>query len=188
LNKRGLPVVISAASGAGKSTIINEILKVRSDLVFSVSVTSREPRNDEVESVNYHFVTRQEFEQDIKENRFVEWEMVHGNYYGTDREALECILKAGKHIILDLDVNGGQRLSAVYPDAILIFLYPPSLGELQRRLSKRGTETEESIIRRLARYPLEIEKGNKYPHRVINDSVELTTIAILRIINTNSKL
>jgi len=188
LSKRGLPVVISAASGAGKSTIINEILKVRSDLVFSISFTSREPRRGEAEGVDYHFVTCQEFEQYIKENRFVEWEIVHGNYYGTDREALECILKVGKHIILDLDVNGGQRLRAVYPETILIFLYPPSLEELQQRLSKRGTETEESVLYRLARYPLEIEKGNKYPYRVINDSIELTTTAILRIINTNSKL
>lgn len=187
LSKRGLPIVISAASGTGKSTILGKIMKRDSNLVFSVSATTRKIRPSEIDGVNYKFLNLEEFKEGIIEDRFVEWEIVHGNYYGTERVLLEQILESGKHAILDLDVNGGENLKSIYPETVLIFIYPPSLEELIRRLKMRGTETEKSLIRRLARYPLEMAKGYRYPHHVINDEVELATEEVLRIINSNGK-
>ncbi len=187
LNKRGLPIVISAASGTGKSTIIGKIMKRDSNLVFSVSATTREIRREEKDGVNYKFLNLEEFKKGIDEDRFIEWEIVHGKYYGTERAPLERMLESGKHAILDLDVNGGEHLKSIYPDTVLIFIYPPSLEELTRRLKMRGTETEKSLIRRLARYPLEMAKGYRYPHHIINDEVERATEEVLRIINGNGK-
>ena len=187
MNKRGLPVVISAASGTGKSTIIGKIMKRDSNLIFSVSATTREIRREEIDGVNYKFLSLEEFKKGIDEDRFIEWEIVHGKYYGTERAPLERTLESGKHAILDLDVNGGEHLKSIYPDTVLIFIYPPSLEELTRRLKMRGTETEKSLIRRLARYPLEMAKGYRYPHHVINNEVERATEEVLRIINGNGK-
>ena len=188
MNRRGRPVVISAASGAGKSTIINEILKRQPDFIFSVSATTRKPRRNEVDTVHYRFITRDEFLQGIRENRFIEWEYLHDEYYGTDREWLEAALEAGKNVILNLDVKGGEHLKEIYPETILIFLFPPSIEELHQRLIKRGSEDEESINRRLERYPMETAKGENYPYRVVNDSVERSTAEVLRIISSNGKL
>lgn len=187
LNKRGLPIVISAASGTGKSTIIGKMMKRDPNLVFSVSATTREIRREEIDGVNYNFLSLEEFKKGIDEDRFVEWEIVHGKYYGTERVPLETLLESGKHAILDLDVNGGENLKSIYPEAVLIFIYPPSLEELTRRLKMRGTETEKSIIRRLARYPLEMAKGYRYPYHVINDEVDRATEEVLGIINSNGK-
>ena len=187
LNKRGLPIVISAASGTGKSTIIGKIMKRDTNLIFSVSATTRKIRRDEIDGVNYKFLSLEEFKKGIDEDRFVEWEIVHGKYYGTERAPLERMLDSGKHAILDLDVNGGEHLKSIYPETVLIFIYPPSLEELTRRLKVRGTETEKSLIRRLARYPLEMARGYRYPHHVINDEVERATEEVLGIINSNGK-
>jgi len=186
LNKRRLPVVISAPSGTGKTTIISEILKQRSDLVFSVSATTRKPRPGEIDGIHYRFISREEFKRGIDEGRFAEWEEIHGEFYGTEALPLGRALSQGKHVLLDLDVIGGERMKVVYPETVLIFLYPPSLEELRRRLKNRGTETEESLTRRLERYPMEKEKGKKYPFQIMNDEIARTTEEVLRIINNNS--
>lgn len=187
MNKRGIPIVISAASGTGKSTIIGKLIKRNPNLVFSVSATTRKIRPSEIEGVNYKFLSLEEFKKGIDKGRFAEWETVHGNYYGTERVLLEGILESGKHAILDLDVNGGENLKSIYPETILIFIYPPSLEELTRRLKMRGSETEKSLLRRIARYPLEMAKGYGYPHHIINDEVERATDEVLRRINSNVK-
>ncbi len=188
MNRRGRPVVISAVSGSGKSTVIREIMKLQPDLVFSISATTRKPRRNEVDGVHYRFIPRDEFLQGVRENRFIEWEYLHDEYYGTDREWLEAALEAGKNVILDLDVKGGEHLKEIYPETILIFLFPPSFEELHSRLIKRNSEDEESIKHRLERYHMETAKGENYPYRVVNDSVERTTAEVLEIINSNGKL
>ncbi|MCF7810673.1 guanylate kinase [bacterium] len=186
MNKPGRLIVISAASGTGKSTVIKEVMKQLPDLVFSVSSTTRKARDGEREGVHYHFLTHEEFKRRIEENRFVEWEEVYGEFYGTEHEALERNLKIGKSIILDIDVMGGEHLHFLYPDAILIFLYPPSFKELRRRINSRGSENPDIISERLARFPLEKEKGNKYPFRVVNDDVQRAASEVVNIIKENS--
>ena len=186
MNRRGLPVVISAPSGTGKTTIIREILKQRSDLVFSVSATTRKPRPGEVDGIHYWFISRAEFKHGLDEGRFVEWEEIHDEFYGTEALTFEQTLADGRHVLLDLDVNGGERMKEVHPETVLIFLYPPSLEELRRRLKNRGTETEESLKRRLDRYPMEKEKGKKYPFQIMNDEIARATEEVLRIIDHNS--
>jgi guanylate kinase len=186
LNKPGRLIVISATSGTGKSTVIKEVMRLLPDLVFSVSSTTRKPRDGEIEGVHYHFLTHEEFKYGIQENRFAEWEEVYGEYYGTDHDTLDLNLKAGKRIILDIDVMGGEHLHYLYPDAILIFLYPPSFKELQRRIISRGSENPDVIGERLARFPLEKEKGDKYPFRVVNDDVQRAVGEVVNIIKENS--
>lgn len=188
MNRRGRPIVLSAASGTGKTTIIKELMSRKPDLVFSVSSTTRKPRKGEVQGVHYNFISREEFQRGIKEGLFAEWEEVHGEFYGTNRSMLNETLETGEHVLLDLDVNGGERLKAGYPETILIFLYPPSREELRHRLITRDTETEDSLRRRLERYPMESEKGKKYTYRIMNDEVERATDEVLRIINSNGIL
>jgi len=187
LSKRGRPIVVSAASGTGKTTIIKELMRRRPNLEFSVSSTTRKPRENEIDGVHYNFISREEFQRGIDNDFFAEWEEVHGEYYGTGRQALEEALEAGKHVLLDLDVNGGERLKRNYPETVLIFLYPPSLEELCRRLITRGTETSQSLKRRLERYPMERAKGEKFPYRIMNDVVERATDQVLEIINNNGE-
>ena len=187
MSKPGRPVVISAASGTGKSTIIKKVLQRDPELAFSISATTREPRAGEKDGVNYHFISDQEFERGISEGRFLEWEIVHGKYYGTERVPLENLLKSGKYVILDLDVNGGKAIKKACPEALLIFIHPPSLEELTKRLKERGTDTTVSIAKRLERYPMEITEGNKYPFHVMNDSVKHSVERVLSIIKSNGK-
>jgi len=186
LNKQGRLIVVSATSGTGKSTVINEVMKLLHDLVFSVSSTTRKPRKDEIEGVHYHFLTHDDFRQGIRESLFIEWEEVYGDYYGTDRFNLEQWLSEGKRIILDVDVMGGEHIHYLYPDAILIFLYPPSFKELRRRIISRGSEEPDVIDERLMRFPLEREKGENYPFRVLNDDVQRAAQEIVDIVKKNS--
>jgi len=183
LNKRGRLVVLSAPSGGGKSTVIKEILKRHPDFIYSVSSTTRPKRNYEVEGFHYYFLTRAEFEQGITENRFIEFEEVHGDLYGTDRRMIEKALNEGKNILLDLDVNGGDWISHQYPGTILIFLYPPSIEELRERLRRRGADDETTIEKRLSRYPMEKAKGDRYPHHIVNENLEDTIERVLEIID-----
>jgi guanylate kinase len=186
LNKRGSLIVLSAPSGGGKSTVIKEILKRRPDFSYSISCTTRPIRHYEVEGVHYHYLTEDEFRRRIAGGRFLEWEEVHGNLYGTDREIIEAELAAGKNVLLDIDVNGGEALTQSFPDLLLIFLYPPSIEELRRRLKLRGSDDDESIERRLSRYSMEKEKGDAYPFRIVNDDLEKTIEAVLQLIEQHT--
>jgi len=161
-------------------------MRLRPGFTYSVSSTTRSKRSYEVEGVHYHFLARDEFERNIAAGRFLEWAEVHGDLYGTDRQRIEQALSEGKNVLLDLDVNGGEHVQDHFPDSILIFLYPPSLDELRRRLRLRGSDDEVAIERRLSRYPLEKEKGDAYPFRLVNDNLEQTVKEILQILDSNS--
>ena len=178
---RGKLFVISGASGVGKSTVLGRVMEQRKDLTFSVSATTREPRSNEIEGVNYYFVTREEFQNMIAKDAFLEYDDHMDNYYGTPKAQLEEKLTRG-HVLLDIEPNGAFAVKKARPDATLIFIAPPSLEELEHRLRSRGDTDEEQIKLRLARVAWEMEQGKKYDYYVINDLVETCAEKILNII------
>ena len=167
--------VMSAASGAGKTTLKDKVIGEFDDIVYSISATTRKPRTGEVDGVHYFFKTREEFEKLISENGLIEWNEVHGNYYGTPKSFVEDMLREGKRVLFDLDVFGKVNFDKVYPDATGILIMPPSEEELERRLRGRGTDSEDVIRTRLANAKKEIEfaktKG-KYEFTIVNDDLE----------------
>lgn len=170
----GKIIVISAASGAGKSTLLEYIRKEIPDLVYSISATTRPPRAGEQEGVHYFFMSVEEFKQKITRNEFAEWEFVHGNYYGTPKAFIDTTIHSGRHIIMDIDVYGKFKFDRVYPEAVGIFIMPPTLAVLERRLRNRKTDSEETIALRLENAAKEIdlarEKG-KYEYTIKNDKL-----------------
>ena len=179
---KGKLFVISGASGVGKSTVLKQVLSVRPDVRFSVSATTRPPRAGEEEGVSYYFVTKEKFRQMIEENAFVEYDDHMENSYGTPRKQLEEKLEIG-HVILDIEPNGAFNVRSQCPDAVLIFIAPPSFEELERRLRSRGDTDEAQIQVRLARAKWEMEQSPKYDYIVINDVVENCVDEILHIIS-----
>ena len=167
--------VMSAASGAGKTTLKDLVIKDFPDIKYSISATTRKPREGEINGVHYFFKTKEEFEQMIKDDALVEYNLVHGNYYGTPKSFVENTLAEGNRVLFDLDVFGKVNFDKVYPDATGIFILPPSDEELERRLRGRGTDSEEVIQLRLANAKKEIEfaktKG-KYEYTIINDDLQ----------------
>ena len=167
--------VMSAASGAGKTTLKDLVIKDFPDIKYSISATTRKPREGEIDGVHYFFKTKEEFEQMIKDDALVEYNLVHGNYYGTPKSFVENTLAEGNRVLFDLDVFGKVNFDKVYPDATGIFILPPSDEELERRLRGRGTDSEEVIQLRLANAKKEIEfaktKG-KYEYTIINDDLQ----------------
>ena len=167
--------VMSAASGAGKTTLKDLVIKDFPDIKYSISATTRKPREGEIDGVHYFFKTKEEFEQMIKDDGLIEWNEVHGNYYGTPKSFVEQTLAEGNRVLFDLDVFGKVNFDKVYPDATGIFIMPPSDEELERRLRGRGTASEEVIQLRLANAKKEIEfaktKG-KYEYTIINDDLQ----------------
>ena len=169
--KKGLLIVLSGPSGCGKGTMVAEILK-RGDCAVSVSATTRAPREGEVDHVHYHFITREEFERRIAEDGFLEHAQYVGNYYGTPRKEVEEMRAQGKHVILEIEVQGAFQIREKCPDAILVFTVPPTLDELRRRLHKRGTETEEVIEQRVARAAEELPLAKQYDYIILNDDLQ----------------
>ncbi len=172
--KKGKLIIISAPSGCGKSTIIGEIMdEGKLDLQFSVSATNRKPRQGEVDGVNYHFLTDQQFSDLIAENAFVEYEQVYpGRYYGTLRSEIQDRINAGHNVILDIDVCGGVNVKNQFgDDALSIFIAPPDIPELRRRLQKRGSESAEAIEERVGRAEYELGFSDRYDHVVTNDEL-----------------
>ena len=166
------PVVVSAPSGAGKSTLEKELRRRRSDVLFSVSATTRRPRPGEVDGVNYHFVGRDEFERMMEEGELLEWAEVHGNYYGTPRRNLRDAEAAGKRLLLDIDVQGARQVRGALPEAVHVFVLPPSGTELARRLAGRGTEDTAKLRRRLANARDEVREAERFDHVIVNDDLE----------------
>ena len=179
--KQGKLFVFSGASGVGKSTVLSRVMEQRKDLRFSVSATTRPPRPGEQDGVNYYFVKKEQFEEMIRQDAFVEYDAHMDNYYGTPKAELEEKLKTGS-LILDIEPNGAFHVREVCPDAILIFIAPPSLEELERRLRGRGDTGEEQIKLRLGRARWEIEQSERYNYIVINGQVETCAKEILEII------
>ena len=178
---KGKLFVISGASGVGKSTVLANVMSRREDLAFSVSATTRPPRPNEVEGVHYYFVTNETFQQMIDEDAFVEYDGHMNKFYGTPRQQLEEKL-ARANVILDIEPNGAFAVRKQRPDAVLIFIAPPTMEELERRLRSRGDTNEEQIQIRLARAAWEMEQRPEYDHVVINDQVEACADEILKII------
>lgn len=164
---KGMLIVVSGPSGCGKGTVLAEILK--SDRIFySVSATTRSPRPGETDGVNYYFLTKEKFEQFIEEDGMLEYASYCGNYYGTPKKPVEDMLEQGKHVILEIEVQGAMKVMEKCPEAVFVFILPPSLKELERRLNKRGTEAEDVIKKRLSEASGEIKQAYKYNYAVIN--------------------
>ncbi len=180
--KKGLLIVISGASGTGKGTVCKELLARERGVAFSVSATSRAPREGEQDGREYYFRTRVEFEAMIAEGAFLEYADVYGNYYGTPLAPIEARRSAGEDILLEIDTQGALNVMERCPDGTFIFLLPPSLEELRRRIMGRGTESEESLARRLAAARDEIRLGRRYRYAVLNDTVEDATARIQTIL------
>ena len=178
---KGKLFVISGASGVGKGTVLKAVMDARKDLIFSVSATTRAPRPNEVEGVHYYFVTKERFENMIDEEAFLEYSNHNDNYYGTPKAQAEEKLTRG-HVVFDIEPNGAQGIRRNRPDATLIFIMPPSMEELERRLRGRGDTPEDQIAIRLERAVWEMEQRHWYDHVVINDDAERCADEILKII------
>ncbi len=168
--ERGTLFVVSGPSGCGKGTVLKEVLK-NPDLFFSISATTREMREGEVDGVNYHFMTNDAFETLIKNDGVLEYAQYCDHYYGTPRQPVEEHLAAGKDVILEIEVVGAMKIREKCPDAVFIFLLPPSLSELERRLHKRGTESEAIVQERVAQAAREIEQAGQYDYIILNDAL-----------------
>ncbi len=170
--KSGQLIVISAPSGSGKGTIINGLLEKNKNLWLSVSTTSRKQRSNDIPGVTYNFVTKEEFEQMIKENHFLEYTNYAGNYYGTPRGTIKEKLDQGIDVILEIEIEGAANIKKLIPEAIFIFILPPSLKTMVKRLKKRGTDSKEKILERFHQAYKEINEVTKYNYVVVNDVLE----------------
>ncbi len=169
---RGLLIVLSGPSGVGKGTVCSELRRRHADLVYSVSATTRKPREGEQDGVNYFFKTHDEFRRMIAEDALLEYAEYVGNYYGTPRDFVERTLAAGKDIILEIEVQGALKVKEKFPEGVFVFLLPPSLGELKQRITGRGTETQSVIDHRLSVAVEEMNLLYHYDYAVVNDRID----------------
>ena len=170
--KKGALFVVSAPSGAGKTTLCNMMRKRFPDIAYSISHTTRPPRKGEKNGVDYYFISKDEFETRIKNRRWVEWAKVHDNYYGTSLDFIESSVNKGKILLLDIDVQGAKQIKSAFPDAVTIFIMPPSFEVLENRLKERGTDGDEVIARRLENALAEMEEKAFYDHVIVNDDLD----------------
>lgn len=185
---RGTLFIISAPSGTGKGTIVSEILKSDPNIYFSVSATTRAPREGEKDGVNYFFITREEFLGLIETGGMLEHTEFCGNLYGTPKKAVYDKLDSGRDVLLEIETVGAMNVKAACPEAVSIFILPPSLYELRRRLEKRGTDPEEVIARRIAEARAEIEKSRFYDFVVMNDDLESAINDVKSVMSASKKL
>ncbi len=185
-SKHGLLIALSGPSGSGKGTIIKSLLAGREDTVLSVSMTTRKPRPGEMDGVHYHFRTREQFEQMIAEDGFLEYAEYNGNYYGTPEAPIRRWLDEGKNVILEIEVQGAEKVMDHRSDLISIFITIPSVEELERRLRGRGTETDDVIRGRMETARYELTRAFRYQYVVLNDEVDLATARINTIIDAES--
>lgn len=176
-------IVISAPSGSGKTTICRMLQKTYPNWKFSVSLTTRQKRSYEKDGYDYRFISEKEFRRKVERGELLEYEEVHGHFYGTPRENIESVLGTGETLLLELDVKGGLAVKNAYPeDIITVFIRPPSIEELKRRLRGRGSDTETAIERRLERMRMEMAFENLYDYSVVNEDVETTVEEIVHIL------
>ncbi len=181
MSRKGLLLIISGFSGAGKGTVIRKLME-EGGYWLSVSATTRAPREGEEDGREYFFLTREEFEKRVEEGRFLEWAQFSGNYYGTPLDSALEHMEAGRDVILEIEAQGALQVKAKYPEAVLIFMVAPSMRELVRRLTGRGTESAEQVARRFNQAKNEIEKMHLYDFVVVNDDVEACAACIKGIL------
>lgn len=183
--KKGKIIVFSAASGAGKTTILDRLREYNPELVYSISATTRAPREGEIDGVHYFFLSIDDFKRKIEEDAFAEWAQVHNNYYGTPKEFIDNTVNSGKTIIMDIDVYGKITFDKAYPEAVGIFIEPPSMEVLEKRLRGRGTDSDEVIETRLKNAIEEnlfSEEKGKYEYRIVNDDLEIAVKETIELV------
>jgi len=168
----GFLLIVSGPAGVGKGTVCNALLERDDDVIFSVSSTTRSPRLGEVDGVNYNFITKEDFEDKIRKNEFLEYAFVHTDYYGTSKSFVENGIDKGKIVLLEIDVQGAIQVKEKHPEAVTIFILPPSMEELERRIVDRNTETKEQIAKRMTNAYKEIDLVDKYDYFVVNDNLQ----------------
>jgi len=181
--KRGHLFIISAPSGAGKTTLVKAALKQFTDMLYSISYTTRKPRADERNGVDYHFVSKQDFKKGIKKGHWAEWAEVYGNYYGTSAEFIEKSLSSGYDILLDIDVQGTVQILKHYPDSVTIFILPPSMNALRKRLEMRASDSKAVIEKRLVNAREEMAQKKMYRHIIVNDKLPAAIEELSAIFN-----
>lgn len=183
LSRKGTLFVIAAPSGGGKSTVLHALLGKVPDLQYSVSVTSRQPRGAEQDGVDFHFVSEEKFLELIDHKEFYEWAKVHGNYYGTRKKVVEDLVQAGHDVAMDIDVQGACQIKGMKPDSVTIFLLPPSMEVLEKRLRGRDTDQEDVIAMRMTNAAEEIQQCGLFDYLLINDDLDHTIATIRSIID-----
>ncbi len=180
-------IAVSAPSGAGKTTICRELQRRRPEIEFSLSCTTRPMRSIEKDMVDYHFITTDEFARMIAADEFAEHEEVHGFYYGTPKKLLTDTISTGKQMLFEVDVKGAMSIKSLYPDrTITIFIMPPSVDMLKERLKKRGTDSDERIVKRLERLDIELSYKDKFDYNIINDDVKRAVNKLLDILDNQN--
>jgi guanylate kinase len=179
---KGCLFILSAPSGAGKTTLCQAIRRHFPDMLYSVSHTTRSPRPGEIQGIDYHFITKDAFMHLIESGQWAEWAEVHGNYYGTSADFLNRELEAGKDILLDIDVQGMLKILKLYPSSITVFIRPPSLETLRERLKSRGADRPDIIETRMINAKKEMAEAHRYRHIIVNDNLETATRELIRLI------
>ena len=182
LNRKGLLLVVSGPSGAGKGTICNALLNKNDQIKLSVSATTRKPRNGEVHGVNYFFIEKEEFTKMIENGEFLEYAQIYDNFYGTPKAAIIECLEKGQDVILEIEMQGARQIKEVYPEGVFIFVLPPSLEELKSRIVGRGTETQEEIEKRFSCAFEEINQIVNYDYFIVNEDIEKSVSDVEAII------
>lgn len=180
--RKGFPIILTAPSGAGKTTLSRAVIKLHPEIHYSISITSRPPRPNEQDGVDYHFLPVAEFEKMLEGGELIEWAMVHDNYYGTPRRQVQDRLDDGTDVIMDIDTVGARAIKKLYPQAASIFVLPPSLEELARRLVGRATDSEEVIKKRLNQAKLEMAQIGDFEYFIVNDDFETAVRSVASII------
>jgi guanylate kinase len=185
--KKGVIIAVSSPSGGGKTTIVKKILERFPEIIFSISATTRPKRENEVEELEYFFITEEEFKKKIRNSEFVEWEKFYDYYYGTFKKYIDDNINEGKPVLLEIDVKGALSIKKIYPGAHLLFIMPPSYDELVKRLKNRKTESEEDFKKRIRRAKMELSQKDKFDYIIVNENlnkaISESLILIYNILN-----
>jgi len=179
---RGILFVVSGPSGVGKGTLCSLLLKQIDNIFLSISLTSRPKRGKEKDGVDYYFTSAEDFEEKIRKNEFLEWAKVYNNYYGTPKKIVEEKLDQGHDVLLEIDVQGAMKVKQNMPDGVFIFIMPPALEELEKRILKRGTESEESLRLRMRKAQEELKASSFYEYVIVNDDLEIAAQKLQSIV------